>query len=62
MSTDKIETIETNFSDEGEISVTQIDHLVESHKNTDTCERSESVNESPVKSDISAGSRTGTQK
>ena len=60
MSSDKIETIETKFSDEGEISVTQIDHLAESHKNTDTSERSES--ESPVKSDNSTGSGSGTQR
>ena len=58
MSSDKIETIETNFNNEGEIIVTQVDHLAEGQKSQDKSEpeKNTSVRESPVKSDNSAGS------
>lgn len=58
MSSDKIETIETNFSDESEIAVVQIDHLAaESPKSKALSEKGESESQSPVKSESSSGTQ-----
>ena len=58
MSSDEIETIETNFNHDAEIIVTQVDHLTESQKSQTTPEpeKKTSEGESPVKCDNSAGS------
>ena len=58
MSSDEIETIETNFNHDAEIIVTQVDHLTESQKSQTTSEpeKKTSEGESPVKSDNSTGS------